>query len=383
MYSYTLDEKFQPLKLLTINFPSRPDNWQSQIITLQNHYLEQRGESAPKSIKQTLNLLSVLASSYDMVDYLEKEKVQAISWAAIGLEEIHQLFLDNAITEAFCSELGAPIVITHRTYGRCLTNILFSKEFWESFKIRAEFDTGSSLSSLTPALKFSLETPLGNMRVSLQIPPLTPQSPSFNIRRLPSQPITLDNLVDQQQIDTRLAIKLEEAILKRQCIIIAGEPGSGKTTLANALLLKSDPQWRLIIMEDAREIAVNTKNFPMATRFFMPSVGDNERFSRRADEIARLLHRSPDYVFLGELQNADDTKVAFEGFAAGIRGMATTHARDIAGLESRWINSHRLEPGLLNSIDLIVFTKREIINGISHLSTQKMYQRVGEQFKEV
>ena len=136
-------------------------------------------------------------------------------------------------------------------------------------------------------------------------------------------------------------------------------------------------------MEDAREVIISTEDFPLATRFFMPVVGDDSRHSKRSDEIARLLHRSPDYVFLGELQNDQDTSVAFEGFAAGIKGMATTHASSIDGLTSRWVDSHRIEDGLLNAIDIIVFTKKLYTGKNVLLKTDAIYERERSGFVEI
>ncbi len=383
MYRINVDETYNPLKTIHIDLIDRPVNWQSKIISLQKYYLEQRDDSEPKNINDTINFLIILSYSYKLITDLEDEYSDALAWNAMSLGQIHQLFYDADITEAFCNEVGSSIVVTHRKYGRCLTNIVFTQEFWDALKIRAEYETGASITAITPALKLSLQSHLGNMRISLQIPPLTPSSPSFNIRRLPSKPILLPELIEQGQISDNFAKILEEKINERNNIIVAGEPGSGKTTLANALLNLSDPHWRLIIMEDAREVVISSDNFPMATRFFMPSVGDNERYTKRADEIARLLHRSPDYVFLGELQNAEDSKVAFEGFSAGIRGMATTHARSLDGLLSRWVHSHLMEDGLLSSIDVIVFTKRELTKGISKLTTPHLYIRMDSTFIEV
>ncbi len=365
-------------------FWDRLEDWATYIAIIQNRYLKSRNNTQPRDINSTILILqNIIISNLATKLPSDKEIMNALAWDAINLGELYQLFRDGSVTEAFCSEIDNYIVITHRQYGRCITNIVFTEQMWNALKIRAEYDSGKSLNALTPALKLSFSTHLGNLRISLQTPPLTPQSPSFNIRRLPSKPLKLETLVEQKQISSKYANFLTNMLLQRKNIIIAGEPGSGKTTLANALLLKIKPSWRIIVMEDARELTFNIEDFPMITRFYMPAVGDDNRFSKRASEIARLLHRSPDYVFLGELQNAQDTTVAFEGFAAGIRGMATTHARDIHGLISRWIDSHKLQKGLLNNIDIIVFLKRELVGGKIKLGTSAIYRLEGDKYNMV
>ncbi|MCE7736840.1 MAG: type II/IV secretion system ATPase subunit [Candidatus Heimdallarchaeota archaeon] len=383
MYTISITDKGENLSHLQILWTDKPQNWHSKVILLQDHYLRNRGDSDSREIGSTINNLINLAISLDIVRLENTELAEAMAWSAVGMEEFFMLFYDSQVTEAFCNEIGTPIVVSHRKYGRCVTNFLFREELWSSLKIRSEYDTGHALSPISPALKVSFNTNYGNLRISLQIPPLTPLSPAFNMRRLPRKPLDVATLIEDKQISSQMARILIDKLHSRANIIIAGEPGSGKTTLANALLLYSETTWRLIVMEDAREVILPTQQFPMATRFFMPVVGEDNRFAKRSDEIARLLHRSPDYVFLGELQNAEDTKVAFEAFAAGISGMATTHARNFEGLMSRWINSHQLEEGLLRAIDFIVFTQRVLKEGRVELTTSKMYENKSGVFKEV
>lgn len=383
MFTISITDNGENLDLLQIIWTDKPQNWHSKVILLQDHYLKNRGDTDPREIGSTINILVNLAISLDIVRLENTKLAEAMAWSAVGMEEFFMLFYDNQVTEAFCNEIGSPIVVSHRKYGRCITNLLFKEELWSSLKIRSEFDTGHALTPISPALKVSFNTNYGNLRTSLQIPPLTPLSPAFNMRRLPIKPINMATLIQEKQISAQMASYLIEKLHSRANIIVAGEPGSGKTTLANALLLNSDTTWRLIVMEDAREVILPNQQFPMATRFFMPVVGEDNRFAKRSDEIARLLHRSPDYVFLGELQNAEDTKVAFEAFAAGISGMATTHARNFEGLISRWVNSHQLEEGLLSAIDFIVFTQRVLEDGRVELSTSKIYENRNGVFAEV
>ncbi|MCY3410259.1 MAG: type II/IV secretion system ATPase subunit [Candidatus Heimdallarchaeota archaeon] len=382
-YSYELHDQHVPLPKLVITPKFSFVNWESSVIQLQNLYLKVRTDSNPKSIGETIELLAHLGYSNKLLETSELEYYRALAWHSIGQQNIYKLFQDDEVTEAFCNDLDSAIVISHRTYGRCLTNLFFDTGMWEALRIRCEYDSKEPLSPLSPSLKYSLATHFGNLRISIQIPPLTPGSPSFNIRRLPKKPISLDSLVKTDQISSKNAEYLISYIKERLTIIIAGEPGSGKTTLANALLMHSAPDWRLIIMEDSREVIIPSDKFPMSTRYFMPSVGTTNHYDTRSNEIARLLHRSPDYVFLGELQNRDDTRVAFEGFSAGLRGMATTHARDLDGLLKRWHHSHQIDEALLSTIDVIVITKREIENGRMKLSVGPLFIQKNGQFTEV
>ena len=361
----------------------RPEQWESKIADLQEKYISKGNYGTSRTFNDTLTLIRTTAISKQLFTTDQKEILDAISFACLNLEPLFLLLYDPKITEIFSNKYDNDIVITHRQHGRCRTNLKFSRDMWHALKVRAEYDSGRPLNERNPALKIGLETPLGNLRISLQVPPLTTMGPTFSIRRLPAGIITLEQLVEQQQVPAEISTILSRALHNRENIVIAGEPGSGKTTLANALLAKSDPSWRLIILEDAREISLSPREFPMLIHYNMPAVGSSDRFQQRSNEIARMLHRSPDYVFLGEIQNKEDTKVAFEGFAAGIRGMATTHALNISGLLTRWKDSHNLPDELLSSIDWIVITTREIIGGNIRLGVSGLFKQEGGKLTEI
>lgn len=344
----------------------------AQIISIQDQYIKKRNNINKSFLK--------FEEKYHFLKQISRNMDDAYIWYSLGLSALYEIFKDPHVTEAFCNTIDSPIIITHRKQGRCVTNITFKQEFWNALKLQCETETDRRLTFQAPALKAALRSPLGALRISIQMPPLTISSPAFNIRRLPDTPITMEKLVADEQIRIDHADYLLEKYQERKNIVVAGEPGSGKTTLANALLLQTDHSWRLIIMEDANEVSLS---HPMLTHYKMSGVGDDNRFSKRTEEIARLLHRSPDYVFLGELQNAQDTTVAFEAFAAGVRGMATTHAANFRGLISRWINSHKLDDGLLGSIDIVVLTKRKLVGGKAILRVDSIYENTLNGFQEV
>ncbi len=369
----TLSNEDTILPQLRINF-EYPNDWSENIITLQKLYLDKHElNSPPRAFNETIELLKNYARTSLM---LENEKsIEALVWASIGLLEIYLLAQNPQITELFLTKIGSAIFINHHEYGRCKTDLFFTENLWYAIKNRVEFETGQALTPLSPALKVGLVSSIGALRISIQVEPLSPEGPTMNIRRLPSKPITLESLVSQGQLSNRISELLMDSLNQRKNIIIAGEPASGKTTLANSLLLNVDPTWRLIVIEDARELIIDHNNHPLTTRFSMPSVGADSRYSQRANEIARLLHRSPDYVFLGEIQNKDDSLATFEGFAAGLRGIATTHGKNLESLLSRWTNSHGMPYQLLSSIDLIVFTRRIFHDGKIDLKADKVYCR--------
>lgn len=358
---------------------TQPQNWEQIIAEVQHHYVVTR-TGPPKSLGDTLDFLRNIIIAKEIID---EEYQEALSWACANLFDLYLVLSDPLVTEIFANQLENRLVVTHRRRGRCVTNLKFTREMWESLRIRAEYDTGLTLTPQTPALKVGFSTSLGELRISLQVEPLSVDGPILTLRRLPVQPITVSELVEDGFISEQWVQLLNTALDSRKNIIIAGEPGSGKTTLANALLEQIQSFWRVIILEDAGEIKLSKEQYPLLIRLQLPQIGGHDRLAQRKNEISRLLHRSPDYVFLGEIQNQEDTRVSFEAFAAGIRGMATTHARSLEGLLTRWKSSHELSKELLSTVDLIVIMERNFEQGKIVLRVGNIYQQRDAKFEAI
>lgn len=79
------------------------------------------------------------------------------------------------------------------------------------------------------------ELPIGGHRFEGLLPPVV-ASPTFTIRRRASRLIPLDDYVADKVMTEAQAAVIRSAIANRLNIVIAGGTGSGKTTLANAVI---------------------------------------------------------------------------------------------------------------------------------------------------
>lgn len=377
-YYHSSFQDIQPLPLHIINF-NKPEDWEYQLINLQNKYLS----SQSKVLMNTQSVFQVLIELLrDDPVYPDYDLNEALVWDLLQLLPLFLLFYDNDVQEIFGSELNQPIFLQNKQHGRCKTNIQFNDILWHHLKYRAMYEAGIVISGITPSGKYGLQTGRGNFRIALQDFPLSRSGPTFNIRRLPKSNFTINQLVTENQISPQQAKILTEAVQDRKNIIIAGEPGSGKTTLATALLQVLDVSFRVFVVEDASEIVLNASTNPLIQRFHIPSIGEDNREVKRETEIAKILHRSPDYCFLGELQDRVDSYTVFEAFVAGIRGMVTTHARSFTDLLNRWEHSHNLSKDMIASIDVIVLTSRKFSKNVIELGISGLFDPSGRRLDE-
>ncbi len=93
---------------------------------------------------------------------------------------------------------------------------------------------------------------------------------------------------------------LERAVLARRNIVVAGKTGSGKTTLARALIEKVPPAERLVTIEDVHEFLL--PNHPNRVHMLY---GQGAGRIPAADCLAACLRQSPDRIFLAELRGAE------------------------------------------------------------------------------
>ncbi|MEO9340932.1 P-type conjugative transfer ATPase TrbB [Mesorhizobium sp. SB112] len=140
------------------------------------------------------------------------------------------------------------------------------------------------------------ELPIGGHRFEGLLPPIV-SGPAFTIRRRASNLIPLDAYVSTKMMTHNQAQIIRSAILSRLNIVVSGGTGSGKTTLANALIseiVQTVPDHRLLILEDTAEIQCAAKNSVV-----LHTSGDVD-MTRLLKSTMRL---RPDRIIVGEVRD--------------------------------------------------------------------------------
>ncbi|MFX1474520.1 MAG: ATPase, T2SS/T4P/T4SS family, partial [Promethearchaeota archaeon] len=182
-----------------------------------------------------------------------------------------------------------------------------------------------------------------------------------NIRKLRKKVFTLPELIANNTISVQAAAFIILCMTLRLNITICGEPSSGKTTLANAINMTAPSFWRQIAIEDALEsISVSQWGRHHVTFKVDPFDSIEEKRYTKSNEIIRLLHRSPDWVFLGEIQTEEHSAAMFHALSAGIRGIQTCHANSNDDLLLRWRIHHKIPAVCFKNLGLLVHMVRDI-----------------------
>ena len=148
-------------------------------------------------------------------------------------------------------------------------------------------------------------------------------SPCFSIRKRPEVIFTLADYVTQGVMTDAMADELRRAIVAKENILIAGGTGSGKTTLANALL--AEPAFasdRIVLIEDTAELQCSAPDrIEMLTRRTEPVV-------TMADLVRDTLRLRPDRIIIGEVRDGSALDLLKAWNTGHPGGLATIHANN-------------------------------------------------------
>ncbi len=290
------------------------------------------------------------------------------------------LFLDGYIEEIYLDMPRTPIYLDHRHLGRCQCEFSFDLREIQKLITLLRLESNLHLDRRNPSLKIDFHFSNAHLRISATIPPLSADGFSMEIRRAASMPFTIIDLISNGTVTLESAAVLLLAVLLRLNITITGEPGSGKTTLLNALDMTTPANWRKVYIEDAIESRKTTGHHQVRIR--VDPFDERVKAHRKTDEIIKSLHRSPDYLILGEIQSKNHVIALFQAIMAGLHTIQTCHSRSAAELLSRWrysldgntedialmdviVTMYRPTPGTSRRrVKEIVEIKRETIEGV-------------------
>ncbi|MDM9621879.1 P-type conjugative transfer ATPase TrbB [Rhizobium sp. AC44/96] len=201
------------------------------------------------------------------------------------------------------------------------------------------------------------ELPIGGHRFEGLLPPVV-AGPAFTIRRRASRLIPLDEYVRNGAMTAGQAGTIRSAIDSRLNIIISGGTGSGKTTLANAVIdeiVKTAPEDRLVVLEDTAEIQCAGVNA------ILLHTSDAVNMARLLKSTMRL---RPDRIVVGEVRDGAALTLLKAWNTGHPGGVATIHSNTATSALRRLeqltaeASLHPMHEVIGEAVDLIVSIER-------------------------
>src|ERR1700730_12276872 len=158
---------------------------------------------------------------------------------------------------------------------------------------------GNDISESNPILDSRL--PDGS-RVAAVIPPCSLDGITLTIRKCSSRQFDIEELIREGSLGRAVANQLEDSILARKNLLIAGGTGTGKTTLLNVLSRFIPPEERILLIEDTSEIHLEHTNL---VRFEARQAQNGLPAVTIRDLLKAALRHRPDRIILGEIRGGE------------------------------------------------------------------------------
>jgi flagellar protein FlaI len=278
-----------------------------------------------------------------------------------GYWEIDPLVNDDAVEEISVTRCDRPVRVLHRRFSEYAfmeTDVCYESEARLQAFIRrmAQFG-GTTVSMAQPSLEVTLHG-ASDRRVTATLgDEISRPGSTFAMRKQKENPLTIVQLATPEEASPRLPVPRPEdgesatyeeehfhktlsalmaayfwLLLERTTnVLVAGETGSGKTTLMNAILSLMNPRSKIVTAEDVLEV-----NLPdhlhwqrLKTRShragLSPSSGRYEY--TLADLLKLSLRFSPTILSLGEMRGEESETVA-AAITLGFSTITTIHAEN-------------------------------------------------------
>ncbi|MHA1294710.1 MAG: ATPase, T2SS/T4P/T4SS family, partial [Promethearchaeota archaeon] len=282
-----------------------------------------------------------------------------ITLKKLNLIKLFPFLIDDYVEEIFLDSPKDKVYLNHQKYGRCKTSISFNNKEIERLKTLIRLYSGQRLDFSNPSIKHVIKNKYFYCRFAIDVEPINLNEFSLDIRKLNKNILTIQDLLKNKTIYPLMAAFLYFNILRRVNITVTGETDSGKTTFINALDLLVPKEFRKIYIENVIESLNELEYDKHQLKFKVNSLEELENIKySKSNQIKKLLHRTPDIIYLGEILTKEEAEAMFHCLAAGLRGFQTIHANNIESLLNRFLYHFKINESCLTDLDLIVLMKK-------------------------
>lgn len=234
-----------------------------------------------------------------------------------------------------------------------------SREAYKSFLEQLLKRAGKACTTASPVVDAAIDP---HIRACVTHESFSPQGegPFLTLRIARKEAMSFESLLSSGMAPTAVLNYLQAIARKGAAtLLIAGEVGTGKTTLVRALASTLDNEEALLVIEDTHELMLERP----FTRTLLTREANTEGAGKiaPAEAIRAGMRMAMNRVILGEMRDAEAAEAFIDICASGHPGMSTIHARSARDA------LHRLELFLLRaqpSVGVEV-VRRLIANAVS------------------
>ena len=311
------------------------------------------------------NLEKIIREKFIRLKGESKDKVfYYIFQEFIGYCKIDILMHDEGIEDISCDGVDIPIFIFHKKFESIRTNIIFNdSDELDSFVVKLSQMCGKQISVYEPVVDGRLED---GSRLQTTLARTITKYSTFTIRRFREDPLTPIDLINNNTMSIDMATYFWLVIEKGTSILFCGGTASGKTTALNALSLFLPSTFKIVSIEDTREINLPHENWIAGTTRTGFTATEDLKTGKDIDmfDLIRVaLRQRPKVIIVGEVRGKE-AYTLFQAMTTGHLSYSTIHASDMHTLIQRLENKPiDLPRALLTSLDLIVFLNSLTVRG--------------------
>jgi flagellar protein FlaI len=300
-------------------------------------------ELTEKELEQMANILTRYTAGLGVLEIL------------LADERVQDIYINSPIERQ-------PILIGHRDWEECRTNLIPTMEDAEAWATRLRIQSGRPLDEANPVLDTDVAVPGGKARFALITRTLSPHGLGFAIRRHRDRPWTLPLFISNRTLTPLAAGLLSFLIDGTVSMLVAGGRGAGKTSVLGSLMLEILPKTRVVSIEDTlelpidqlRELGYNVESLKSR------SVITRVETEMPADEALRTALRLGDSALIvGEVRSTE-ARALYEAMRIGALSnvvAGTIHGESAYGVYDRVVNDLEVPRTSFKATDIIPICK--------------------------
>ncbi len=299
------------------------------------------------------------------------EAAESINAELNGLGPLQQLAQDPAVTDVFVN--GPESVWLDRGQGLERASVHFDTEQQvRSLAARLVAAGGRRLDDGSPCVDVRLK---GGYRVHAVLAPISTAGTLLSIRIRRENVFTLTELRERGMFSEHVESVLRAIMGQKLSFLISGATGSGKTTLLSTMLGLSNPNERLVLIEDAAELnPVHPHVVTLESRHGNLEGGGALDLG---ELVRQALRMRPDRLIVGECRGAEVRELLTALNTGHTGGGGTIHANTAEAVPARLVALGALAGLNAEAVRLQVSSALDVVIHVDRTPTGRKVASIG------